>query len=185
MASNDNKIIEFAHKIPVNIRALGRKGQEFTLISQADERECLAHNHGLVAVNKFEASFYLMPRRQGCVHLRGHFIAEVIQNCVISGEAITQQIKDDFTLLFKPHTGSAPYRDEIIVDVEEEDVEFFEGDEIDLGAVVEEFFCLTLDPYPRKPGAEFTSMQIGNRDSQAETKPESPFNILKKIEGNS
>ena len=42
---------------------------------------------------------------------------------------------------------------------------------IDLGALAVEFLALALDPYPRKPGAEFTP-------PPEEAPPDSPFDAL-------
>ena len=45
---------------------------------------------------------------------------------------------------------------------------------IDLGALAAEFLALGLDPYPRKPGAEFAP-------PAADEPPDSPFDALAKI----
>jgi len=172
MSPNDVGIMEFAHKLSVNVSSLARKGQVIDLISNQGELARLAQNHDLVAVLHFEASFHLTPRSKGQVHLNGHFTARLVQNCVISGEPITQQLRDDFTLLFVPRSQQTENQDD------DDRLEFFDGHSIDLGAVVEEFFELALDPYPRKDGAEFIPVQIG--EAQEEDKPVSPFAALKK-----
>jgi len=178
MTPNHLRIMEFAHNLPINVRNLARKGQEVTLTSNAAQRVILAQNHGLEAVEYFEARFYLTPRPRGSVHLNGNFTARVVQNCVLSGEALTAEVKDHFTLLFIPQTESGRNENEVILTLEpqEEDmINFFDGHEIDLGAVVEEFFCLALDPYPRKEGAKFYPTQIGQGQ---EDEPPSPFAAL-------
>jgi len=178
MPSRDHQTMEFAHKLLVNVSSLPRKGKEFDLVSDAPSRDHLAQNHGLVAVEHMHAHFHLVPQQGGRVRLDGDFVAKLVQNCVITGEAITQQISDDFHLIFIPQAQAEKEQAEIILNVEAEEedrVEFFDGTHIDLGGVVEEFFCLALDPYPRKEGAEFTSIHIGEGDDR------SPFAILKKI----
>ncbi len=52
------------------------------------------------------------------------------------------------------------------------------GDAVDVGAVVSEFFTLALDPYPRKPGAEFVEPA-----PDAASEAASPFARLKSIAG--
>jgi len=187
MSSNDNdaRIMKFAHNLPVNVHTIPHKGQEIHLTSDAAQRARLAHNHDLVAVEQFQASFHLQPRAKGQVHLRGEFSATIIQHCVISGEEITQQLSEHFTLLFVPQMGQTQTKDkrEVILDAydeEQDNLEFFNGGQIDLGAVIEEFFCLAIDPYPRKREAEFHPVSIGA--AQEETcSPESPFATLKKL----
>jgi len=177
MSPQASSIMEFAHKLLVNVSALPRKGKEFELVSDEASRCRLAQNHDLVAVEHFVAHFQLVPQSAGRVRVHGSFVARVVQNCVISGEAMMVDVQDDFTLLFVPQAQEIKGQTEIILDVEENEedmVEFFTGTHIDLGAVVEEFFCLALDPYPRKQGAEFDPIQIGEEEM-------SPFAILKKI----
>jgi len=179
--SNNAEIMKFAHDLSVNVSTLPHKGQEITLISNDAQRATLAQNHGLVAVEHFEMTCHLQPRRHGHVHLSGSFTATVVQNCVISGDAITNVVQDTFTLLFVPQQAQVKKEHEIILTVEtqQDDVtEFFDGTHIDLSAVVEEFFELALDPYPRRPEAEFHPVQIGETP---EEKPPSPFAGLKKL----
>jgi hypothetical protein len=47
----------------------------------------------------------------------------------------------------------------------------YAGDSIDLGAVLAEQLALSLDPYPRKPGAALPP--------EAADEPETPFSILR------
>jgi len=183
MSHNDAGIMEFAHHVPINVQALPRKGKEVTLISSEDECGRLAQNHALVAVLSFNANFYLTPRPRGNVHLRGSFTAQVVQNCVISGEAITSEVSDNFTLLFVPRQNQVPSDDEMILHFSPQDddaSDFYDGHEIDLGGVVEEFFELALDPYPRKKDATFQPISIGEK--LQEDKPISPFAALKKFQ---
>jgi len=182
MTLNAAGIMEFAHHVPMNVRALPRKGKEVTLISNADECDRLAQNHALVAVLSFKANFHLIPRPRANVHLRGSFTAQVVQNCVISGEEIISEVSDNFTLLFVPRQDQAQSDDDMIwhFSPQEDDAsDFYDGNEIDLGSVVEEFFDLALDPYPRKKDAAFQPVSIG--EEVPEDKPISPFAALKKF----
>ena len=52
---------------------------------------------------------------------------------------------------------------------------------IDLGAIALEFLTLSLDLYPRKPGAEFADVQIGEADDAAD----SPFAALQRFKDRS
>jgi hypothetical protein len=54
-----------------------------------------------------------------------------------------------------------------------------ENGTIDLGALAAEFLALGLDPYPRKPGAEFAPI------SDPQDVAERPFDVLKKLTGRS
>jgi len=182
MSLDGTEVMEFAHHIPVNVRSLPRRGKELHLKSNAYQRARLAQNHGLEGVDCFECFLQIQPRSQGHVHVQGTLSAKVVQNCVVSGEPMFQDVHDSFVLLFIPQTQDQQERGEIIFDEkgqEEDDIEFFDGVQIDLGAVVEEFFELALDPYPRKQGVQFHPVWIG--EEMQPDKPVSPFAILKKI----
>ncbi len=48
---------------------------------------------------------------------------------------------------------------------------------VDLGAIATEYFLLGIDPYPRKPGAEFQSPSAG----EAAANPFAALAALKKL----
>ena len=53
------------------------------------------------------------------------------------------------------------------------------GNTVDLGALAAEFLGLALDPYPRKPGAEFAALTEDPPGAPAAPSKVSPFAILK------
>jgi len=53
----------------------------------------------------------------------------------------------------------------------------FDGNKIDIGAVAEEFFELTIDLYPRKPGALFKAIP----DTPEGDGAESVFSIVERL----
>ncbi len=66
---------------------------------------------------------------------------------------------------------------EMVLDPDGPDLpETFTGDTIDAGDIVAEFAALAIDPYPRKPGAEF---QDHIESTDATDKKPSPFAVLK------
>jgi len=52
---------------------------------------------------------------------------------------------------------------------------------IDIGELIVEGLALTLDPYPRMPGAEFDTEHPQNEENGGETKP-NPFSVLAKLQ---
>jgi uncharacterized metal-binding protein YceD (DUF177 family) len=71
----------------------------------------------------------------------------------------------------------------MLIDAEGPDMpETFEGDQIDIGAVAEEFFELAIDPYPRKIDAEYIEIiEEDDEEVEDEVKPDSPFAGLAKL----
>jgi len=185
---DETHVMVCAHDMPVNVRALPRSGKQVALVSTPGQCAALAKNHGLVAVEHFQAKFFLQPLSRGRVRLHTHFTAKIVQRCVISGEPLLSEVGDDFTVIFEPvaqqmHNQNKTER-EVILEVlpqETEETDFFDGNEINLGFVVEEFFELALDPYPRKEGAQFQPVCIGEAQDNRGENDISPFAILKNL----
>jgi len=81
--------------------------------------------------------------------LSGRLRADVVQACVVSLEPVASAIEQDFTLLYGP---TQPGKS-VMVDLETDVAEPFEGDAIDIGEAAAQQLALALDPYPRAPGA--------------------------------
>jgi uncharacterized metal-binding protein YceD (DUF177 family) len=109
--------------------------------------------------------------------LNVHLAADVIQSCVVSLEPVPGHLERDFSREFIfVGTRPAETESEAVLDIaEEEGPEEIESLHVDLAAPVLEEFTLALDPYPRRPGAEFTP-QIEPSDGS-----ESPFAALKAL----
>jgi len=79
---------------------------------------------------------------------RGHLKAAITQICVVSLDPFPAKIDEHFEVRFVPEdqVGDVDPDDEI-------DEIPYQGFEIDLGEATAEQLALSLDPYPRKPGA--------------------------------
>lgn len=151
---------------------------------EADERECaaLAEIWNVVAVKSLKADMTVARWKKDGVRVRGHVTAEIVQSCVVTLEPVESTISEDFEQLYVPE-GSKLARfmtgeqGEMVLDPEGPDLpESFVGDSIDAGEAVAECVALAIDPYPRKPGAEFAD-HIED-DGQNDRKP-SAFAVLK------
>ena len=76
------------------------------------------------------------------------------QSCVASGEPIEAAIDTPFELVFRPEPEPGRPDEEVELSESEMDVVFYDGAAVDLGEAVAETLALSLDPYPRAPGAE-------------------------------
>ena len=143
----------------VNVRHLAPKGVPVWLEADERQREELARQHGLLAVNAFRFDLVLSRWHGDGVRVAGEVKAEIVQECVVTLEPLTATIAEPVEAILVPE-GSRLARpdfnetDELLLDAEGADLpETFSGDEVDAGALAEEFFALAIDPYPRKPGA--------------------------------
>lgn len=140
----------------------------------ADEatRAAIAAQLQILALHRLSAEVRIRPWLDGA-ELRGVWNAAVAYTCGVTLDPFDQPLEGAFTLHVVP-AGSlhAPSSDaEISLDPDAPDPpDVAEGVLIDVAAYVVEYLGLELDPFPRKPGAEFV---------QPEEPPEpSPFGKL-------
>jgi uncharacterized metal-binding protein YceD (DUF177 family) len=168
----------------VSVAKLPQKGMPVRLLANETELKVLAKAHDLEKVLMFEADMTVRKWRADGVKVTGMVKARIIQNCIVSLEPIENTIENEFEVILVPENSRlARVPDltsgEIHIDFEGPDVpETFSGDRIDAGALAEEFFELAIDPYPRKPGAEFAEI---NDDADLAPKKPSPFAKLAQL----
>jgi uncharacterized metal-binding protein YceD (DUF177 family) len=158
---------------PVKVDALPRDGLEQTVEATPPERAAIAEQLGLVDVVDLTATF-LMKRAGKGVRVTGAVHAELTQTCVITLDPFPVTLDEPIDVRFARPTEEPPGRrgeaETLAMDGEDPPDPIVDG-RIDLGALAVEFLALALDPYPRKPGAEFTP-------SPEEAPPASPFVLL-------
>jgi len=98
------------------------------------------------------------------IRVAGRVKAVIGQTCIVSLEPMQSTIDEEVTALLVPSHSRLLRPDsdsgELMIDAEGPDMpEPFEGDEVDAGALAEEFFALAIDPYPRREGVE---LKAGN-----------------------
>ena len=138
---------EFSRR--VQLARLGAREEAYPISAEAGEREALARRFGLISLDRLEAEIRLLRLAGGLVRLSGRFGADVMQACVVSLEPVASSIEEEFTALYGP----AESGKSVMIDLETDEAEPFEGDAIDVGEAVAQHLALALDPYPRAPGA--------------------------------
>ncbi|MGE4481694.1 DUF177 domain-containing protein [Acidocella sp.] len=148
---------EFSH--PVKAGQIKEQPQDFTIAADAAQRAALAARFGLAGLEKLEGRFLLRHERSGIIAGVLSMSAVVTQICVVSLEPFAAAIKERADLRFVPaaalpRAAEGDEDEDITPDSFDSPDEIpYEGDIIDLGAALAEQLALTLDPYPRKPGA--------------------------------
>jgi len=169
--------LPFVHSY--NLARLGNAGDEVRFAAEAEALGQIARWAGIPSVEKFEVGVELKklaPNRYG---LTFHLLADVTQSCVVTLEPVPGHMERSFSreLVFvgpQRHNKPVEAESETLLDSgEEEGPEEIESLHIDLAAPVLEEFALSLDPYPRAPGVEFTPK------SPASDRSENPFAVLK------
>jgi len=154
---------------PIRLHQIGA-GLTRTLEPDVAARGRIAKALDLGSLDRLSADIDLKPSPSGW-RLEGRLRASLAQTCGITLDPLPLDFDERFTASFaeSPDAGD---QDEIVVDLEEDDgPDLIEDGRLDLGQVVVEQLALRLDPFPRKPGAEFVQP-----DEPAEI---SPFAVLK------
>jgi len=163
----------------VTVSTLPTTGFPVRIDATGEERGELAAAHGLSSVDTFHADLELKRWRKDGVRLRGTVQAKIVQECIVTLEPVVSDLDIPVDSVFLPEDSplKRPLDDDgaLIVDPEGPDIpETFEGGSIDVGAIVEEFFELAIDPYPRAPGAELDEASSTD-DEGGEDDGDNPF----------
>ncbi len=152
----------------VRINEIGA-GLNRTLEPDAATRGRIARSLDLASLDTFTATVGIIPARVGWT-LSGRVVAEAVQTCGLTLEPLPVSIDETFSVdlieAAEPVAGEA-----VEVSLDDDAPDVIEDGRIDLGQYAVEQLALTLDPFPRKPGAEFVQPE--------EPADISPFAVLK------
>ena len=148
--------------VPVRLEEVPDIGLHLDLVADEHVRAGLTALAGVVSMPRLEAFLDVVRHGKG-LRATGRVSATVGQTCVITLEPVENEVDEPIDVIFAPSTGDFVAGDLAAADVAS-DAAFEAGDEpevlsdgtADLGAIAAEFLLLGINPYPRKPGAEFT-----------------------------
>ncbi|HEY0102768.1 MAG TPA: DUF177 domain-containing protein [Brevundimonas sp.] len=158
---------------PVRLHQIGG-GVKRTLEPDADARARIAKALDLGSLDAFTADMDLTPSAGGW-RLKGRVRATLAQTCGITLEPLPLEVDALFTINLA-ETAADPDAGEIVITLDDESPDLVENGQIDLGQYAVEQLALQLDPFPRKPGAEFVQ--------PPEPEEISPFAVLKQLRPN-
>lgn len=172
---------------PVSLAGLPRRGRRIDIRADAGERQRIAREYGLTAVDRFEAEVTLSPWAGSGVKVEGRIRADVVQACVVTLEPVAERIDEAFVRRFldeREHAGHGAdaLAREIEVAVDEEDpAEPIGGVTLALGPVLLEQFALALNPYPRSAKAGEGAGDTATGKATGDAEQDSPFAVLKAL----
>lgn len=149
----------------VRVATLGAEPRAIQVEADAGERAALARRFGLVEIGRLGADAALI-RDGDEVVARGRVAAAVVQSCVASGEPVPARVEAPFVLVFRPAAADRRPDEEVELSESELDILFYDGADIDFGEAVAETLALSLDPYPRAPGAEAALKAAGVKSEE-------------------
>ncbi len=152
----------------VRINEIGT-GLNRTLEPDGAMRSRIARALDLASLDAFTATLSVKPARVGWT-LSGRVVAEAVQTCGITLEPLPVSIDETFSVDLVEAVEPVE-DDEVEISVDDDAPDVIEDGRIDLGQYAVEQLALTLDPFPRKPGAAFVQPE--------EPGEISPFAVLK------
>ncbi len=150
---------------PVVVSELPEHGAEFTLVPDEAARASLAKLAGVIAMPQMTAEFQVTPAFDGGATLEGSLEATVTQECVVTLERFDNKVSERISLRFAPEGSAVAVAETDGDNLDSDPPDELTNGALDLAAVAAEFLVLGVDPYPRKPGAEFKAPEAGERPS--------------------
>ncbi len=142
---------------PVRVDTIGEDARAITVTAEAAECAALAERFGLLGLERLEGRFTVRRDASGIL-VEGQVRAAAIQACSITGEPIAATVDEEARLRF---VEEADESEEVELDEDAIDVLPIEDGAIDLGEAAAETLALSLDPFPRAPGAEEKLREAG------------------------
>jgi uncharacterized metal-binding protein YceD (DUF177 family) len=165
---------------PVIVAQIPDAGLHREIEADLAAREAMAVLVGLREVVSAHASFDLVQKRDGKVHVEGRVRARIGQTCVVTLDPIETEIDEPIDQMFAPPE-QIPELADLVEDDPNSEVETADPPEpivngqIDLGRLAADALFLGIDPYPRKPGAVFAPL------AEAADAKDHPFAALKAL----
>jgi uncharacterized metal-binding protein YceD (DUF177 family) len=149
---------------PFDVGTLGSDTVALSHEAGPAERVALARRFGLKDLPALKADFRIRRGPGAEVEVEGRLAARATQTCVVSLEPVEAVIDEAFALVYAPPSDErGPEADDIDPDAADPPEPILAG-KIDLGEAAAEQLSLSLDPYPRKPGAAFDAEAMGVAD---------------------
>jgi len=165
---------------PVIVAQIPEAGLHRELEADQATRAALAAVAELREVLSAHASFDVVQKRDGKVHVEGRVRARIGQTCVVTLDPIESEIDEPIDQMFAPPE-QIPELSDLVEDDPNNEAETADppepilGGQIDLGRLAADALFLAIDPYPRKPGAVF------EQPAEASDPEDHPFAALKAL----
>ena len=132
----------------------------------------------LLACRSLSIDFELKPmaaRDAGSYRLLAQFKADVVQSCIVTLDPVASTTDERLNIELRPEGSAAGSEIDSGDLLNAADTDTYANGRIDFGQLAFELLSVSLDPYPRKPGAEFAE------DINAGKAELSPFAALAKL----
>jgi len=153
---------------PFDLGSVRERTVEIALAPSQAERAAIAHWLGIESVEALKATVRLSRAGADEYAYDGRFEADVVQACVITLEPVPSHISGEIRRRYKVLPRPSTRRRKAVIEpepatpavidlsvAEDDGPELLDHPVIDLAAPLLEELTLSLDPYPKAPGAAF------------------------------
>ena len=159
----------------LDVRRITDKKTIFTLVATPQEKEEMAIWYEIPLIQQMQVDVCTW-RQDNVFHIRGHLFGDIVQQCVVTNEDLTEHIDDDFHLLFTTDSALAGSTQSTDINMEEDEVELLSRGQIYFKDILKEQLGLNINPFPRR-----TTELFEYRESSADEEKEHPFSVLKHL----
>lgn len=162
----DDPVVTPEFSRPILVDQIGSGELARDIEATPAERAALAERLGLRALDSLTASLRLRRLPGGLIRLSGRFEADVVQTCVVTLEPVASRCSEALSMLFGGAERAAPAAEIEVESLGEDEPEPIVGGCIDLGEAVVQQLAVSLDPYPRAPGARVPAALSGEDEEE-------------------
>ncbi|MEK9671510.1 MAG: DUF177 domain-containing protein [Rhodospirillaceae bacterium] len=152
------------------------------VIATAGDCAAMAEMLGIPKVSAAKAAFSLVIVDGGSIRVTGRVQADLTRICVVSLEEMAENLDCSVEVVFREpveiDARDADDEDDLLTG---DEPEALENGEIDLMRVLYEGIAVEMDPYPRRPEAEFDGLSADAGPDGGETRPDHPFAALEAL----
>ena len=154
----------------VAVARIPQSGWQETIEAKPAERAALAKRFALADLAHLTADVTLRHDGKDAFHATGTILADATQTCVVSLEPLPVHLRITIDLHLMAAIDSDAVADHDGGDDDlAQEVDTFDNGKIDIGEIVAQYLGVSLDPYPRKQGAELPKSI--STTSKNDTKP--------------
>ncbi len=160
----------------VEIHSVPNHGVRRELSATEAERADMSKLLDLTTCHALDAVCEVKPSARGRFRVHTKLVARITQACTITLEPLDATVSEAQTTEFWPADEIEPRSTDETIDAANLEIpSAITGNHIDLGQLLYELLAVSIDPYPRKAGAEFVWQDTGDDPATG------PFAALKKL----
>ena len=167
-------------KLALSTKEIQKQGLKKQVTLDETQRQTLETSLEIRSFSHFIADLQIIPLPKERFQLQGNLIATFKQISALSLEPVEMQMNENFITQFWPiEQNNRSISPELDLDYADEMIEFYEGDTLDIGQVVYEYFVISLEQFPRAKGEKFD----WETPDEASSSSQNPFEVLKVLKG--